>query len=93
MTRKIKHYDSLSPIWRKQILNDLKYNVLNLLDVAINQSQKKAVLVNSQDEEWLVILNFSPEVEEENDDYFNDDYSDDEESTTSFEDGFDEEDE
>ncbi len=87
MTRKIKHYDSLSPIWRKQILNDLKYNALNLLDVAINQSQKKAVLVNSQDEEWLVILNFSPEVEEEDNDYSQD------EESSSFEDGFGDEDE
>ena len=80
MARRIKQYDSLSHVWQKQILKNLKRNELRLLDVDVQQSKKKAVLVNADDEEWLVIINFEmSETEDEDEDYSND-YDSDEES-------------
>lgn len=70
MARRIKQYDSLPYMWQKQILTGLKRNKINLLDVDVQQAKKKAVLINSDDEEWLVIIDMQmSEVEDEDDDY------------------------
>lgn len=75
MARRIKQYDTLPYIWQKQILTGLKRNKFNLLDVDVQQAKKKAVLINSDDEEWLVIIDMQmSEVEDEDYDSYENDY-------------------
>lgn len=67
MAKKIKQYSNLTPKEQNNINKLIKKGELRLIDITLGELQKKGVILNTDEDELLVIMNLSY-VEEDDDD-------------------------